>query len=200
EAHRPTCSPVAVAIDGRHGNASRGGAAVPGASYSTPLLALEAIVLDTETTGLDARSARIVQIGALRLKGGSLLAEERFERLVHPRSPIPKPAVAIHNITDDMVAGAPSFSEIAPDLEAFAGRAIVVGHAIHYDLAVLEREYTLAGRIWPRFRALDVRTLGRLAAPSLADHSLDRLCEWLGIDIKGRHTALGDAEATGNVF
>ena len=44
---------------------------MPGASYSTPLLALEAIVLDTETTGLDARSARIVQIGALRLKGGS---------------------------------------------------------------------------------------------------------------------------------
>lgn len=173
---------------------------MPGASYSTPLLALDAIVLDTETTGLDARSARIVQIGALRLSGGNLQVEERFERLVNPGSPIPKTAVAIHSITDDMVAGAPAFAEVAPDLEAFAGRAIVIGHAIYYDLAVLEREYTLAERTWPRFRALDVRMLARLAAPSLADHSLDRLCEWLGIDIKGRHTALGDAEATGNVF
>ena len=190
----------AVTVDGPHGNASKGGAAVPGASYSTPLLALDAIVLDTETTSLDARSARIVQIGALRLSGGSLRAEERFESLVNPGSPIPKTAVAIHNITDDMVAGAPTFPQVAPDLEAFAGRAIIVGHAIHYDLAVLEREYTLARRAWPRFRALDVRMLARLAAPSLADHSLDRLCEWFGIEIKGRHTALGDAEAAGNVF
>ncbi len=55
-------------------------------------------------------------------------------------------------------------------------------------------------RPWPRFRALDVRALARLAAPTLADHGLDRLCEWLGLEIKGRHTALGDAEATGQVF
>ena len=120
---------------------------VPGASYSTPLLALEAIVLDTETTGLDARSARIVSIGALRLSGGSLRTEDRFEALVKPGGPIPKTAIAIHGITDDMVAAAPAFAEVAPDLEAFAGRAIVVGHAIHYDLAVLEREYALAGRL-----------------------------------------------------
>jgi CBS domain-containing protein len=173
---------------------------VPGASYSTPLLALEAIVLDTETTGLDARSARIVQIGALRLSGGSLRTEDRFEALVKPGGAIPKTAIAIHGITDDMVAAAPAFAEVAPDLEAFAGRAIVVGYAIHYDLAVLEREYALAGRPWPRFRALDVRMLARLAAPTLADHSLERLCEWLGIEIKGRHTALGDAEAAGRIF
>ncbi len=173
---------------------------MPGASYSTPLIALDAIVLDTETTGLDARSARIVQIGALRLAGGSLQKEERFESLVNPGSPIPRTAVAIHHITDDMVAPAPVFSQVAPELEAFAGRSIIIGHTIHYDLAVLEREYTLARRTWPRFRALDVRMLARLAAPSLADHSLDRLCEWLGIEIKGRHSALGDAEATGNAF
>ena len=178
----------------------RGSVAVPGASYSTPLLALDAIVLDTETTGLDARNARIVQIGALRLSGGILRTEDRFESLVNPGGPIPKTAIAIHGITDDMVATAPAFPDVAPDLEAFAGRAIVVGYAIHYDLAVLEREYALAGRPWPRFRALDVRMLARLAAPSLADHSLERLCEWLGIEIKGRHTALGDAEAAGHIF
>lgn len=173
---------------------------MPGASYSTPLLALDTVVLDTETTGLDARSARIVQIGALRLSGGSLRTAERFESLVKPGGSIPKTAVAVHGITDEMVAAAPVFPAVAPDLEAFAGRAIVIGHAIYYDLAVLQREYALAGRPWPRFRALDVRTLARLAAPSLADHSLDRLCEWLGIEVKGRHTALGDAEAAGNVF
>ncbi len=171
-----------------------------GTSYSTPLIALNAVVLDTETTGLDARVARVVQIGALRLSGGSLQAGERFESLVKPGSAIPKTAVAVHGITDAMVDTAPAFAGIAPALEAFVGRAIVIGHAINYDLAVLEREYALARRPWPRFRALDVRALARLAAPTLVDHGLDRLCEWLGIEMKGRHTALGDAEATGQVF
>jgi len=169
-------------------------------SYSTPLIALDAVVLDTETTGLDARSARLVQLGAVRLAGGNLQSIDRFESLVNPGRAIPKTAIAVHGITDAMVATAPNFPAIAADFEAFVGRSIIIGHAVFYDLAVLEREYVLAGRAWPRFRALDVRTLARLAAPALADHGLERLCEWLGIPLQGRHTAIGDAEAAGNVF
>ena len=169
-------------------------------SYSTPLIALDAVVLDTETTGLDARVARVLQIGAMRVSGGSLHASERFETLVNPGSPIPKASTAVHGITDAMVAPAPAFSEVAAALEAFVGRSIVIGHAIGYDLAVLEREYGLARKPAPRLRTLDVRALARLAAPTLADHSLDKVCAWLGIEIAGRHTALGDAEATGRAF
>jgi DNA polymerase-3 subunit epsilon/CBS domain-containing protein len=99
-----------------------------------------------------------------------------------------------------MVADAPAFAGIAPDFEAFIGRSILIGHTISYDLAVLQREYQLAGRAWPRFQALDVRLLARLAAPSLADHGLDRLCDWLGIELKGRHTAIGDAEMAARIF
>ena len=72
---------------------------MPQSSHSTPLLALEAVVLDTETTGLDARNARIVQIAALRLAGGGLQMQERFESLVRPGAPIPKTATGIHGIT-----------------------------------------------------------------------------------------------------
>jgi DNA polymerase-3 subunit epsilon/CBS domain-containing protein len=106
----------------------------------------------------------------------------------------------VHGITDAMVAGAPPFGEIAGNLEAYVGRAILIGYAVDYDVAVLEREYSLAGRPVPRFRALDVRTLARLATPSLADYSLEALCEWLTVRISGRHTALGDAKAAGEVF
>ncbi len=171
-----------------------------GTGYSTPLIALDAVVLDTETTGLDARVARVLQIGALRLSGGTLHVGERFEALINPGGPIPKASAAVHGITDAMVATAPSFADVAASLEAFVGRSIVIGHAIAYDLAVLAREYGLARRAAPQLRALDVRALARLAAPTLADHSLDRLCEWLNIEIRGRHTALGDAEATGRAF
>jgi DNA polymerase-3 subunit epsilon/CBS domain-containing protein len=167
---------------------------------ATPLLALDAVALDTETTGLDARAARLVQLGALRIRDGALDPADRFERLVNPSGRIPAGATAVHGITDAMVADAPRFAEVAGDLEAFLGRSIIVGHAVHYDLAVLEREYRLAGRDPPRLRALDVRSLARLAAPTLADHGLEGLCGWLGITLQGRHTAMGDAEAAGRIF
>jgi DNA polymerase-3 subunit epsilon/CBS domain-containing protein len=172
----------------------------PEAGHAAPLLALDAVAFDTETTGLDARVAHVVQIGALRLRKGAIVEAEQFERLVNPGRPIPPIATGVHGITDAIVAGAPPFKDVAESLEAFIGRSILIGYAIYYDLAVLEREYSLAKRNWPGFRALDVRMLARLAAPALADHSLERLCEWLGVEIKGRHTAMGDAEAAGRVF
>ena len=91
---------------------------------STPLLALDSVVVDTETTGLDARTARLVQIGAVRLGGGSLDKSERFEQLVDPGVPIPAIASAIHGIKDEHVGNAPSFSAIAPEFEAFIGSSV----------------------------------------------------------------------------
>jgi DNA polymerase-3 subunit epsilon/CBS domain-containing protein len=173
---------------------------MPETSYSTPLIALDAVALDTETTGLDARTARIVQVAALPLAGGSVRPDDRFERLVNPGVPIPAAAVAVHGITDAKVADAPPFGEIAGLLEAYIGRAIVIGYAVAYDLAVLEQEYRLAGRPVPRFRALDVRTLARLASPTLADYGLEAVCHWLGIALRGRHSAFGDARAAGEIF
>jgi len=167
---------------------------------STPLLALDSVILDTETTGLDARTARLVQIGAVRLSGSGIDEAERFEQLVDPGVPIPPMASAIHGIKDEHVGNAPSFSAIAPELEAFIASSVVIGHTISYDVAVLQREYELAGRAWRRPRTLDVRDLAELAQPTLARYDLERLCEWLSIDIVGRHTAIGDALATARVF
>jgi CBS domain-containing protein len=168
---------------------------------STPLLALDSVVLDTETTGLDARTARLVQIGAVRLSGGGAVdTAERFEQLVDPGVPIPAIASAVHGIKDEHIGNAPSFSAIAPQLEAFVGSSVVIGHTITYDVAVLQREYALAGRPWRRPRTLDVRDLAELAQPTLAQYDLERLCTWLSIAIDGRHTAIGDALATARVF
>jgi DNA polymerase-3 subunit epsilon/CBS domain-containing protein len=176
-----------------------------GTAPSTPLQALDAVVLDTETTGLDARTARVVQIGMVRLgtgeaSGGPAHGTSRYETLVAPGLPMPRAAAAVHGITDAKLAGARPFPQLASEFEAFIGSAIVVGHAIDYDIAVLRREYERAGRRWPGWRALDVRALGRVAAPTLADHGLDRLCEWLQIRIEGRHSAMGDAVATAAAF
>lgn len=167
---------------------------------TTPLLSLDAVVLDTETTGLDAQTARLVQVGAIRILGAEIKQTERFELLVNPGVPIPAATTAVHGIADTDVRDAPRFGVVAPLLAEFCRTAVVIGHAVAYDVAILQREHDLAGLAWRPPRTLDVRELARVAAPELAEYDLDRLCAWLGIGITGRHTALGDAEATARVF
>jgi CBS domain-containing protein len=167
---------------------------------ATHLVSLDAVVLDTETTGLDARTARLVQVGAIRIFGPDIRSEARFESLVNPGIPIPPATTAIHGISDEDVRAAPHFPAISQQLAGFIGSSILIGHSIAYDLAILQREHDLAGLAWKSPRALDVRELARLAAPELAHYDLDRLCAWLNIEVAGRHTAMGDAEATARVF
>lgn len=168
-------------------------------SYATPLVALSGVVLDLETTSLDARDARVVQIGAVRIANGRIL-ETELDRLVNPGAPIPAETVAIHGITNADVESAPRFPELLPEIEALIGDAIVIGHTIGYDLDVLRREFELASRPWRQPRSLCVRALARLAAPTLAHHSIELLCQWLDVPMVGRHTALGDAETTARLF
>ena len=154
-------------------------------SPATPLFALDAVVLDTETTGLDPALARPIQIGALRLRQGVALEEERFEALIDPGQPIPPETTAIHRLTDADVAGAPDFAAVAPELAAFLGKDPVIGHTIGFDLEILRRAHERAGLAWVAPVALDVRALARLAAPDLARDDLDGLCAWLGVAGEG---------------
>jgi CBS domain-containing protein len=166
----------------------------------TPLIALDAVVIDTETTGLDPRKAWIVEIAAVRLVAGRLQPKPEFRRLLRPGEPIPETAVSIHGINDAAVADAPAFADIWPELSSFIGGAVVIGHALGFDLAVLKRECERAGIGWVRPRTLDTRLLAEVAEPDLAGYSLDSLAAWLGVDITDRHSALGDALACARIF
>lgn len=167
---------------------------------SSPLVSLDAVVLDTETTGPDANSDRLIQIGAVRISRGRVLEQEVFETLVNPGIPIPPSSTAIHGITNADIRTAPGFAEAYRRLVDFLADAVVIGHSIGFDLAVLKRECALAGIEWRRPRSLDTRLLGRIARPSLASYTLDTLAAWLGVEITNRHTAQGDALATAHVF
>ncbi|MGI9336567.1 MAG: DUF294 nucleotidyltransferase-like domain-containing protein [Gammaproteobacteria bacterium] len=173
--------------------------------YATPLTSLPAVVIDTETTGLDADKARVVQIAGVRIRGGIVEGAtppsgDAYDRLVNPGIEIPPASTAIHGIADVHVASAPAFAEIAGEFARFMGSDIVIGHTIGYDLTLLRREHERAGLPWCHPSSLDVRMLAQLAAPSLAGYGLEQLCEWLGIEIEGRHSATGDALATARVF
>lgn len=166
----------------------------------TALSALNAVAIDCETTGLDARTARIVQIAAVQVEGSIVRRDRSFERLVNPGVPIPHATSRIHGIVDTMVRDAPRFDAVAHEYLSFLADRPVIGHSIGFDLAMLKRECALSGIAWRQPRALDIRSLGRVVAPTLAEHDLDRLCAWLDITIQGRHTALGDAVATAQAF
>lgn len=167
---------------------------------ATPLIALDAVVIDTETTSLDPRDAWIVEIAAVRIFNGRLQDATAFRRLVRPGDPIPSLSTQIHGIDEAAIADASSFAEIWPDFEAFIGDAVVIGHVLGFDLAVLKRECERAGLTWKRPRTLDTRLLAEVVEPNLAGFSLDSLGAWLGVDINDRHTARGDALACARLF
>ena len=170
-------------------------------SGAAPLLSLDAVVIDTETTGLDPRKARVIELAGVRLSAGKLIAGDKFRQLLRPADDaIPAETTRIHGIDDAMIAGAPLFADVWPSFKAYLGQAVVIGHTVGFDLAMLKRECDLAGLPWIRPRTLDTRLLAQIAAPELAGYALEKLAAWLGVEFADRHSALGDAATTARVF
>jgi DNA polymerase-3 subunit epsilon/CBS domain-containing protein len=167
---------------------------------ATPLITLDAVALDTETTGLDVAKDRIVEIGALRLRGAQLKIDGPFRRLVQPGIPVPKQVLPIHGIDDAALIGAPSFREVWPLLRDYLRDDVVIGYATGFDLALLKHEVQRVDQAWAPPRFLDVKLLARIAAPDLRDYSLDALAAHFSIEITQRHSALGDARAAADIF
>jgi DNA polymerase-3 subunit epsilon/CBS domain-containing protein len=169
-------------------------------SNATPLIALDAFVIDTETTGLDPAKARVVEIGAVPLRHGKLDETAALRRLINPGEPIPAEATRIHAIDDSSVASAPKFSAVWPEIYAATSGAILIGHTFGFDLAVLKRECERAKLSWTPPRTLDTGLLAQVAEPHLGGYTLEHLASWLGVEISDRHSALADAIVTGKIF
>jgi CBS domain-containing protein len=173
---------------------------MPRVSRSARLADLTAVVLDTETTGLDVSRERIVQIGAVRVVDGCIRPTETFVTLVNPSMPIPPGSAAIHGIDDAAVQSAPRFADIHRDLDAFLGDAVIIGQSVGFDLAILLRETRRIGAQWRPPHFLDTKLLYASLQDDPCDRSLDELTSALGISIAHRHTALDDALATAEIF
>lgn len=165
-----------------------------------PLIGLEAVVLDTETTGLDPRNARIVEVAVIRVDGEQLSSKPPFRRLVRPGIGIPAVAVRIHGIDESMLVDAPDFPALWPELAGYLGDSTIIGHAISFDMALLKHELDRIEARWSFPETLDTRLLAQIADRALAGCSLEELGARLNIEIKDRHSALGDATATAKIY
>jgi len=173
---------------------------MPRTNRFTPLSELSAVVIDTETTGLDVYHDRVIQIGAVRVEGGQVHRNETFLTLVNPCMPIPPASTAIHGIDDTAVASSPTFADIQPDLVAFVGDAVVVGQSVGFDLAILLRETRRMAGPWRPPHFLDTKLLYAALENDPDEHGLDDLARKLDVTIVHRHTALDDAMATAEIF
>ena len=168
----------------------------------TPLERLPMVAIDCETTGLDPRRDRIVSIAAIRIDAGLHVAEQPIlDTLVDPDIAIPARATAVHGIADAQLSGAPSFAEIFESIVASLRGAVVIGHHIAFDLAIIGREAARARLPWREPPSFDTALLsaGLGHAPGHAD--LVDLLGRLGIEPRGhRHTAAGDARMAADLF
>jgi DNA polymerase III epsilon subunit family exonuclease len=159
----------------------------------------EFVVLDVEAVHDRNVPARIIELGAYRVRAGQL--HDEFQTLINPEIRLPRFLSGLTGITDEMLCSAPKFSEIANDWLNFVGDAVLVAHNANFDLPLLNREI---GRVFPgwRLRNADLCTvdLARRLVPQLESHKLDSLAAYFGFEIPRRHRAADDALATARVF
>lgn len=157
------------------------------------------VVFDLETTGSKAGPSRVTEIGAYRVRNG--LVTEKFETLVNPQMPIPPFIVRLTGISDDMVARAPKFEDVAHDFLEFIGDSILVAHNSGFDMHFLNHEI---GRVYPDYRVgnpcLCTVKLSRKLLPELPSHRLKVLAEHYELDLTNHHRAAADAHATAHIF
>lgn len=154
-------------------------------------------IVDIETTGGYADNHRITEIAIYHHNGIEIT--DHFYTLVNPGRRIPYYITGLTGITTEMVATAPPFEEVAESILRLLEDRIFVAHNAHFDYSFLKKEFELAGISWQSKKLCTVR-LSRKIIPGLRSYSLGSLAESLGVGIKNRHRAGGDAEATAKIF
>lgn len=200
------CALAATAAGGTAATAAGGtaadaaGGAGPGGGQAGPFAQHDFVVVDVETTGWQPGKARITEIAAVRIRGGTV--REVFSSLVNPGCPIPEPVVALTGITDEAVAGAPPIAEVLPGFLTFACGAVLTAHNAPFDVGFLSAACESCGVAWPDFPVLDTVAVARvtLSPDEVADCKLATLAEHFAVAVTPRHRALADALATADVL
>ena len=157
-------------------------------------------VFDTETTGLNpSQGDEIIQIGATRIVNGKLLRQDAFEQLIDPGRSIPAASIPIHGITPDMVQGQPRIGQVLPTFHVYASDTVLVAHNAAFDMKFLQLKERSTGLRFDQ-PVLDTLLLSAVIHPHQDSHRLEAIAQRMNITVLGRHTALGDALVTAEVF
>ena len=153
--------------------------------------------VDLETTGGNALHDRVIEVGIVLMRGGSVV--EEWSSLVNPGRRIPRNIEAFTGISNEMVADAPEFAALGQEVLARLSGRLFVAHNARFDYGFLRNEFR---RLEVRFRSPVLCTvkLSRRIDPDQRGHSLDAVMERHAIACAARHRALGDARVLADLL
>lgn len=159
---------------------------------------LHLVVVDTETTGLDARTERVIEVGIIHFEGGVVV--DRYGVLIDPGVPIPKEVVELTGIKDEDVRGGPPFAAVAEEVHRRLSQGVIVGYNLAFDRGFLTAELERAGLGWPDRPCLDPLILVRELHRNQGSKKLGAAAARMGIVLEEAHRATADAEVAGLVL
>jgi DNA polymerase-3 subunit epsilon len=154
-------------------------------------------VVDIETTGGHAAAHAITELAVLVHNGEQVV--QRYHTLINPGCAIPRFITGLTGITDEMVADAPYFDDIAEEVYTLLHDKVFVAHNVNFDYSFLRHHLMQSGYTLNVSKLCTVR-LSRKVFPGLKSYSLGNVCAYRNISINDRHRAMGDAEATVKLF
>jgi DNA polymerase-3 subunit alpha (Gram-positive type) len=163
-----------------------------------PLSEAEYVVFDVETTGLSVINNKLIEIAAVKFKGGKETG--RFATFVNPQEPIPRNIQELTHITDDMVKDAPLVDEALPRFLEFAGDGVLVAHNARFDIGFIQEFARRLGLPRVENPVLDTLELARALHPGLKNHRLNTLADKYKVTLDNHHRAVDDAAALGGIL
>ena len=163
------------------------------------------VILDTETTGLEASMGdKIISLAALKIRNSLIQENEFLDELINPERDIPWESVKIHHITDEHVRGKPTLPELQSKINLFLKKSILIGHNIEFDKKFIYQDAAnsdLSKRM-KKITSIDTIYLTAALYPDLENYNLSYLCEHFNIRTNDqiRHSALGDCWITARLF
>ena len=154
------------------------------------------VCLDLETTGLNPKKDRIIEVGLVKVRGGKIV--DTFSTLLDPRQSLEKKVEEITGIKEEELQGKPLLKEVLPIILEFMGEDVLLGHSILFDYSFLKRACTNEKIPFER-KAIDTLKIARKVVTECESKSLENLCKYYKIEYKA-HRALSDACATVNLY
>ncbi|MFT4107193.1 MAG: 3'-5' exonuclease [Lacrimispora sp.] len=151
------------------------------------------IAVDLETTGLDPKHDKIIEIGAVRVLDGQI--RETYETFVNPHRKLEEEVASLTGISDEQVESAPEIGEVIKEFLEFAGNLPLLGHHVIFDYSFLKRAAVNQGLGFER-KGIDTLKLARRFMPSEEKKNLKAACEYFGVEMNLSHRALADAKAS----
>ncbi len=158
----------------------------------------EIAAFDLETTGLNSRKERIIEIGAAIFRNGEIV--DRFQTFVNPGKPLERKIMELTGITDEMLADAPSIGEVLPKFAEFCGDRPLCAHNADFDVGFLTEEWARLGKTDFRPVYLDTLIMAQNMLPGLGKYKLDIVANHLGLPEFNHHRAVDDAITCGQLL